>query len=67
MPSAILQGCVQLQTLGLHNNPITVEQLQTTAGFEAFEARRRGKFDKKIAGGIAIGPGGLDEGVDRVM
>lgn len=64
LPPSVLQGCVQLQTLGLHNNPITVEQLQATEGFDAFEARRRGKYDKKIAGGIAI-TGGLDEGVDR--
>lgn len=66
VPPAVLQGCAQLQTLGLHNNPITVEQLQGTEGFDAFEARRRGKYDKKIAGGIAIGAGGLDEGVDRL-
>lgn len=65
VPPEVLQGCQQLQTLSLHGNTITIEQLEATEGYEAFDARRRGKFDKKIAGGLAIGPGGLDEGIDR--
>ncbi len=65
VPPVVLQGCVRLQTLSLHNNLITIEELEATEGYASFDARRRGKFDKKIAGGLAIGPGGLDEGIDR--
>ncbi|KIY99055.1 Leucine-rich repeat-containing protein 57 [Monoraphidium neglectum] len=66
VPAALLVGCTSLQTLSLHGCPITAERLASTPGFEDFEARRRGKFTKMIAGGIAPSKG-LDEGVDREL
>ncbi|KAI8475259.1 MAG: leucine-rich repeat family protein [Monoraphidium minutum] len=66
VPPALLKGCAALQTLGLHGCPITAERLQETEGFDEFEARRRGKFSKIIAGGVAPSKG-LDEGVDREL
>lgn len=65
VPSEVLQGCVMLQTLSLHSNPITPEVLQETEGYEAYEARRRSKLDKAITGGVLLNSSGLDEGVDR--
>lgn len=46
--------------------PITAERLSGTDGYEEFEGRRRDKFTKIIAGGIAPAKG-LDEGVDRKL
>mmetsp|Transcript_112 Transcript_112/g.386 ORF Transcript_112/g.386 Transcript_112/m.386 type:complete len:287 (+) Transcript_112:196-1056(+) len=65
VPSSVLIHCLSLQTLSLHNNPITPAALQGTEGFEEFESRRRTKFDKMLAAGVLLGPRGLDEGVDR--
>lgn len=67
VPPELLRGCTSLQTLSLHGCPITAEALQATDGFQEFEARRRGKFSKIIAGGAALSAGGLDEGVDRPL
>jgi len=38
---------------------------QANPGFLAFEERRKGKYDKAIAGGVLMGAKHLDEGVDR--
>lgn len=65
VPPELLHGCSALQTLSLHGNPIKPDTLAATDGFEAFEARRRGKYDKAIAGGALLSKRGLDEGVDR--
>jgi hypothetical protein len=61
----VLEGCGSLQTLSLHGNPITAEQLEETPGHKAFEARRRSKLDKAITGGAMLNNGGMDDGVDR--
>lgn len=65
LPPALLRGCTSLATISLHGNPITPEALQQTDGFAEFEARRRNKYTKTLATGVLLGPGGLDEGVDR--
>lgn len=65
VPTEVLRGCGNLQTLSLHDNPITPATLEATEGFEEFEKRRRTKFDKQIAAGVLMGKAGLDEGVDR--
>lgn len=67
LPEQLLSGCSSLHTLSLHDNPITPQQLESTPGFEAFNARRRGKYDKGIAGGALLNSNGLDEGVDRLL
>ncbi len=67
VPPEVLTDCVALHTLSLHNNPITPDALQSNPAFEAFEQRRRSKYDKVIQGGVLIGNKGLDEGVDRKL
>lgn len=67
VPSEVLLHCVALQTLALHGNPLTIEQLRETKGYEEFEARRKAKWDKSIAGGVLLGPSRFDEGADRKM
>jgi len=39
--------------------------VQANPGFLDFEERRKGKYDKAIAGGVLMGAKQLDEGVDR--
>jgi Leucine rich repeat len=65
VPPAVLRNCSALQTLLLHGNPITAEELKGTEGFWEFERRRVMKYDKAISGGVMLGSQGLDEGVDR--
>ncbi|KAK9846651.1 hypothetical protein WJX81_008424 [Elliptochloris bilobata] len=65
VPPALLLGCERLQTLSLHENPITIEALAQTKGYECVEARRRMKHDKQIAAGVLMPSAGMDEGVDR--
>jgi hypothetical protein len=48
----------------LHGCPIKPDDLQETPGFKEFDARRKQKYDKAIAGGALL-TRGLDEGVDR--
>ena len=48
MPAAVLRGCGALATLGLHGNPISVEQLRESDGFAEFNARRCAKHDKQV-------------------
>lgn len=67
LPAGLLGGCVSLHTLSLHDNPITPAQLEASPGFEGYSSRRRGKYDKGIAGGALLSSNGLDEGVDRLL
>lgn len=63
VPQEILQGCEELATLGLHGNPISLQELQALEGFEAFEERRRRKYDKKVDMSV-MGSEGFDQGAD---
>eukprot|EP00803_Ostreobium_quekettii_P006112 evm.model.scf_1503.4 EVM.evm.TU.scf_1503.4 scf_1503:18179-19369(+) len=65
VPEGVLRYCTALQTLSLRENPITIEQLQATPGYDLFEKRRREKVDKAIASGVMMGSNALDEGVER--
>lgn len=64
MPLTILKDCKALQSISLHNNPISMEQFQQMEGFQEFEARRRKKFDKQIDSNVMMHSNGLDEGID---
>eukprot|EP01026_Neomeris_dumetosa_P044317 TRINITY_DN3729_c0_g1_i2.p1 TRINITY_DN3729_c0_g1~~TRINITY_DN3729_c0_g1_i2.p1 ORF type:complete len:278 (-),score=26.65 TRINITY_DN3729_c0_g1_i2:511-1344(-) len=64
VPTQILVGCVSMHTLSLHYNPITMEVLKSTEGFDEFENRRKSKFDKIIGSGVLLGSGGVDQGID---
>lgn len=65
IPTEIFKDCAALQTLSLHGNPLVPDSIQETPGYQEFEARRRQKYDKAIAGGVLFGSRGMDEGVDR--
>jgi hypothetical protein len=65
VPEALLAGCSALTTLSLHGNPVTLEALQATPGWAAFDARQRGKQSKRVAGGVMLGARGLDDGLDH--
>ena len=65
IPTEILLYCENLQTIGLHSNPLTLDTLQQTKGYAEFEARRKLKWDKSIAAGVLLGGNHFDEGVDR--
>jgi hypothetical protein len=41
--------------------------LAATAGYEAFEERRRAKFSKAIGGNAMLARDGVDEGVDVAL
>ncbi|KMT10726.1 hypothetical protein BVRB_5g113840 [Beta vulgaris subsp. vulgaris] len=64
MPATILRDCKALQSISLHNNPISMEQFQQMDGYQEFEARRRKKFDKQIDSNVMMNSKGLEEGVD---
>ncbi|XP_074277675.1 plant intracellular Ras-group-related LRR protein 7 [Silene latifolia] len=64
MPSTILKECVALQSISLHNNPLSMDQFQQMEGYGEFEARRRKKFDKQIDSNVMMNSKGLDPGVD---
>ena len=65
-PPQVLQA-PQLHTLSVHDNPIIIEQLRELDGWAAYDARRRSRVDKQLAGGVLGTGGGLDEGSDAVM
>lgn len=67
VPSAIFTGCTALQTISLHNNPVTIQDIENTEGYTLFEERRKGRLDKAIASGVLLGASGLDEGIDRKL
>eukprot|EP00250_Pteridium_aquilinum_P034372 c7496_g2_i1 orf=320-1120(+) len=64
LPALLLKECTSLQSLSVHGNSITAEQLQLMDGFQEYEGRRRRKFDKQLDANVLLGSKGLDEGVD---
>jgi hypothetical protein len=52
LPADLLLACSSLATLQLRGNPITVAQLRAEPGFEAYDARRRARADKRIDGRV---------------
>lgn len=64
LPALLLKECNSLQSLSVHGNSITVEQLQLMDGYQEYEGRRKRKFDKQIDANVLLGSKGLDEGVD---
>jgi hypothetical protein len=53
VPPGLLKDCPELHTISVRNNPITMQQLRETHGFEAFSQRRKDKLDKIIDAHIA--------------
>ena len=54
LPEGFLSGCSQLCTLALRNNPLKMERMRELPGFEAFAARRKGKLDRALDGGVQV-------------
>jgi Leucine-rich repeat (LRR) protein len=54
VPPALLSGCTSLRALALHDNPITADQLRSTAGFEDYQRRRRARCDKQLEASVLI-------------
>lgn len=65
VPSSVFLGCVKLQTLSLHKNPINIAVLEKVDGYSAFVERVKQKHDKQIDGGVLLGSRGLDDGLDH--
>jgi hypothetical protein len=53
VPGELLQGCSALHTLSLHSNPITPAQLESTPGYQEYDARRRSGTGCEQAGELA--------------
>ncbi|KAJ9516583.1 hypothetical protein QJQ45_015247, partial [Haematococcus lacustris] len=68
VPPAVLLGCCQLWLLGLTANPITVEQLRKTEGWQQLEARRQAKANKQLEGRVLVdSTRSFEEGADSVQ
>lgn len=63
-PPAILQKCVQLQTLSLHANELTMDDLRELDGWSEFDKRRKDKYTKQIDMQVMGSTSGFDEGAD---
>jgi hypothetical protein len=48
VPSIVLKECLELHTLSIRANPITMEQLRAVDGFEELAQRRKGMLDKVV-------------------
>ncbi|KAG0623047.1 hypothetical protein M758_3G145100 [Ceratodon purpureus] len=63
-PPAILQKCAQLQTLSLHSNELTMDDLRELEGWSEFDKRRKDKYTKQIDMQVMGSTSGFDEGAD---
>ena len=65
VPATILVGCTSLRSLDIHDNPVTIQQLRESEGWEVFDARRKAACDKLIDSRVLSGPKNFDEGADE--
>ncbi|KAL2650342.1 hypothetical protein R1flu_018470 [Riccia fluitans] len=63
-PGEILLGCLELITLSVHGNEITVEKLRETEGWPEFDKRRKSKYTKQLDFNVIGSSNGFDEGAD---
>ncbi|KAI5076089.1 hypothetical protein GOP47_0008154 [Adiantum capillus-veneris] len=63
-PNEVLKGCLELATLSLHGNELTVEYLRQLEGWAEFDIRRRAKHSKQLQFSVLDTSGGFDEGAD---
>lgn len=61
IPPEVLRGCRSLRDLQCHDNPLTMERLRATPGFDEYDARRRAKHDKQVDMKLQMR---FDEGAD---
>lgn len=48
IPTEVLEGCKELHTLDVRDNPVRMQQLRETPGYKQFEERRKVKLDKIV-------------------
>eukprot|EP00890_Picochlorum_soloecismus_P003345 jgi/Picsp_1/4010/NSC_01522-R1_leucine-rich repeat family protein len=65
VPSEIFTYCESLQTMALHGNPITEQDLEEIKGYQDFDARRQRKWDKAISAGVLLGQKHFEEVASR--
>ncbi|KAH7433948.1 hypothetical protein KP509_07G094000 [Ceratopteris richardii] len=63
-PNEVLKGCVELTTLSLHGNELTIQYLRQLEGWAEFDVRRRAKHSKQLQFSVLDSSGGFDEGAD---
>jgi Leucine-rich repeat (LRR) protein len=63
-PSEILKKCTQLQTLSIHANELTMDDLRELDGWSEFDKRRKDKYSKQIDMQVMVSSNGFDEGAD---
>lgn len=63
-PNKILKGCLELATLSLHGNELTIEYLRELEGWAEFDERRKAKHSKQLEFSLLDLSGGFDEGAD---
>ncbi|GLC70765.1 hypothetical protein PLESTF_001030900 [Pleodorina starrii] len=54
VPPAVLRDCASLSSLSLQGNPITADQLRSTPGFAAYDARRVARCNKQLDAGVLL-------------
>ncbi|CAM6089671.1 unnamed protein product [Calypogeia fissa] len=64
IPGEILSGCLELNTLSLHGNQITIDKLRETEGWADFDKRRKSKYSKQLDFNVIGSSSGFDEGAD---
>jgi len=61
VPRELLEGATALVALTLSDNGVTMQQLLEVPGFEAYQARRKGRLDKIVDAKLGAD---FDEGID---
>jgi hypothetical protein len=63
-PAEVLQGCLELTTLSIHWNQLTMDDLRKVDGWMGFEQRRKDKVNKQLEFKVSSSSSGFDEGAD---
>ena len=66
LPRDLFQKCLLLQRVSLHNcQSIDIKSIEKMNGYSAFLEKVQQSHDKKIKGGVLLGSGYGDDGLDR--
>ncbi|CAK9254916.1 unnamed protein product [Sphagnum jensenii] len=63
-PAEVLQGCLELTTLSIHWNQLTMDDLRKVDGWMGFEQRRKDKVNKQLEFKVSSSSSSFDEGAD---
>jgi len=59
-----LKGCLELTTLSIHWNQLTMDDLRKVDGWMGFEQRRKDKVNKQLEFKVSSSSSSFDEGAD---